>query len=788
MKKALFMVALIALSFALTACGGSSGSDDCPPPMKTLRGCVSGAPIAGAKVFAKLDCLREEYKKHEYKDKALLVGETNDDGCIIFDEDALAKLDRTKNVFLFSKGGKQFNCAINCDGSGCEPCGDSSSSCDECDDPSCAFKGELRAILAPDAKEVYLTLPNTIVHDMVVDKEVPFEKAQNLVRKLICCVMCIDALPDPLGNPCLDLVKYEYIAQALLLGMGSDEEGLACNTPEYREALEKTVCYIAYWNYRKLESFEDVKFEDVKQAMRPVLGPEYDQAITCLTEDDVLTDEVYTIGLKRGRVYPPAWCCPVKECCVMPYDRHCPRPFVFDVVSKANKCGDACDNKGKFVVAALPSCGKLKTRYGRIVKVGDEFEETQRFYYSLTPEEYKIVRGQKVTFTFNPVNGCYTDPLVVCINYLDRFDVSISSFKHHRKFKAPIGRAALPASQVYEVYGAEAQGGDVDLTKPTLLALKDGAAADAYFRITGELLEKLLSYDIVATGHLHAADTLVAKVTAPAGFEFAYIGNPTDAFKEIYMVDGDGNLSVTYKAKAEDEDVNATFNGSTLSMMQGGASAQLELRSRENGQEAKRVALRTSVFKDGECIGACEPAVEADPEEEENANGTLLYIVAAGAEGLPQSIAMEAMQPVKLSEDSDKSVLTTTVKLTVKSWNSLAGLPCYVADRDQEKWTAEIVNPVPPIIPPHVKTGFGESAGVGLNIKPKFNELTNMTPTPVKDALSLAFDKELFMLDSGSLIDGQNAVQIKFKYTPAEGEGAPLVTENALTIHPKADD
>jgi hypothetical protein len=118
MKKALFMVALIALSFALTACGGSSGSDDCPPPMKTLRGCVSGAPIAGAKVFAKLDCLREEYKKHEYKDKALLVGETNDEGCIIFDEDALAKLDRTKNVFLFSKGGKQFNCAINCDGSG----------------------------------------------------------------------------------------------------------------------------------------------------------------------------------------------------------------------------------------------------------------------------------------------------------------------------------------------------------------------------------------------------------------------------------------------------------------------------------------------------------------------------------------------------------------------------------------------------------------------------------------------------------------------------------------------
>lgn len=663
MKKALLLLAVLALTLSLTACG-DSGSDDDPQPsvVKKVTGCVSGAPVKGAKVFAKSSCLLEEVRKGKDGNKDLLVGVTDKDGCIIFDQDALCKLDRTKNIFLYSKGGMRFNCEYDCEEDANLKGGV---------DKKCYFRGQLRAILAPGAWCVNLTLPNTIAHDLVVDCDKSLEEANNLVKKLICCWMSIKLMEDPLGNACCDIVNYEYIAQALLLGMGSNEDGLANNTHEYREALARTVRNLCYWTCRtqgRLDEFRTVarQIERVKAAMLPVLGEAYRTEIQCLTREDILSDKVYTTAL--GKKCDKSVICNIfgKDCCYIPY-RYYPPYFKFTVFSCSNK--ERCN--GKFTICELPDCGELYYDGHKRVSVGDKFEGNVEFTFKITREEYRNLRGKKVYFKFQACDGCYVPELVVCGKYLGERDIAVSSFKHLRA-----------EGRKFDLYHAEpvGDGTTLDLNEPGKIKV----VGDGYARLAGDDLAELLHFDVEAVGVVEKGQRVRAEIAAPAGFVFAYAEGVTEEYKAIRTIAEDGSKLIASKDITEETKAEV-FKDLVLFK----SEDKLELRTVEKELEIRRSHMKADIFVDEELVGRCG----YDEEDEENESGCDFYVVDTAADDIP--LAANVPEEQKVEFEVEGATLGTAeapceLSVEIDSWNTRSGKD--ECPLEAPKWKAVLVD------------------------------------------------------------------------------------------------
>ncbi|OBQ46385.1 hypothetical protein [Halodesulfovibrio spirochaetisodalis] len=774
MKKALLLLAVLALTLSLTACGDSGSSDDPQPSVvKKLTGCVSGAPVKGAKVYAKSSCLLEEVRKGKDGNKDILVGRTDKDGCIIFDEAALCKLDRTKNVFLYSKGGMVFNCEYDCEEDANLKGGV---------DKKCYFRGQLRAILAPGAWCVNLTLPNTIAHDLVVDCGKSLEEANNLVKKLICCWMSIKLMEDPLGNACCDIVNYEYIAQALLLGMGSNEDGLANNTPEYREALARTVKKLCYWNCRTQERLDEFRavarqIERVKAAMLPVLGEAYRTEIQCLTREDILSDKVYTTALGKKCLKPIICDLTGKDCCYIPYSRYYPPRFNFKVISCSNK--ERCN--GKFTICELPDCGELYANYKR-VSVGDTFEGTQEFTFKVTREEYRNLLGKKVLFKFKACDGCYVPDIVVCGKYLCERDIAVSSFKHK---KAPDCRCDL--------YAVEAMNeGKFDLSVPgrIKLASQEVRALDAaapYIRMVPADLKSLLTFTTEGVGMLEKGQMVRAEVEAPKGFVFAYGSEVTEEYKATHVVSPEGDKLIVSEEITEEK---AASEYAEFVMFDDVADAnKLELRSAEEDQVVTLSHIHASIFANEELVGRC-----GYDESEDNADGCELYIVADES----QTIAMEAVigEVADItSEDvtDDAAVFNvpaeTPIAIDVKSWMTESGRDCqYNSDDYKGKWTCEVAEALDAEgkavefkttsgDTTTYTTGFGEASDIKGEVALDKEESANAKGKAKGKKLEASFAAQPFVFGAGV-----ESAKLRFKYQLKDGDAEVFNGEPTRTF------
>ncbi|OBQ46383.1 hypothetical protein [Halodesulfovibrio spirochaetisodalis] len=687
MKKALLIMALIALSFSLAACGSSGSSDSTDdtgstPIIQKKQGCVSGAPVKGAQVYAKNNCDVTD-EKIDCGGRDILVGVTDKNGCIIFDQEALAKLDRSKNVFLYSKGGMRFNCEYDCEADaklkGAHP-------------RKCYFKGQLRAVLAPGKCEAFLTLPNTLVHDLVKRGET-LEVAENLVRKLICCWMSIKLMKDPLGNGCCELVNYEYIAQALLIGMGSCEEGLATNSPRYQKALRRAVRDIANWNTKNLRSYKNIPIDEVKGAMIPVLGEAYRAEIKCLTRDDIFCDNFYTVDL-YSKHYKPA--CNDKrcnDCCVIPFVGD-PPVFKFSVVATSNKPR----KPGEFVVAALPPKGKL-TANGKEVKVGDEFKGEERFRYILTNEEYEEALGKKVTFTFKAKNGCYVAPLIVCVKYLKKGDAVVTEFKRKQ------------CDKIYEVEAIPP--GTLDTSDPTVIKVVGGEYAklkDGNEAVPNDTpgLFQLLTFTIDGEGVLRAGEELSVEVTAPFGFVFEYSDTATQEFKDRTEISATGAVFTSIRTFGSDKPVSDFVDYPLLETDEIG---MLILRTTQNPQNVQKSNISAVLYFGDELMARCGEVLF---EDEVPPCGCDFYIIAKGdgpTPCIPDSISIPEDfedflrgQGVIGTPGAGPSVnAPTRILITINPIGGTCPDDGFVFNPDE--WTALVVNPDPPQNP--VETGFG---------------------------------------------------------------------------------
>ncbi|MCT4534808.1 hypothetical protein [Halodesulfovibrio sp.] len=714
MKKALFMVALIALSFALVGCGssGSSSCDDSGGGSQVITkkfGCVSGAPVKGAQVFAKSTCKVVDNEKINCGGRDILIGVTDENGCIILDEEAFKKLDRSQNIFLYSKGGVRFNCAYSCE---------KDVKLKGASERNCCFKGQMRAVLAPGECKAYLTLPNTIVHDLVKCGET-LEDARNLVKKLICCLMSIKTMADPLGNACCELVNYEYIAQALLIGMGSCEEGLATNSPRYQRALRRAVNNIKNWE--NLESYRFIPVEEVKGAMIPVLGPKYRAEIECLTRQDVICDNVYTLELKALDFRPKCRNNRCDDCCFIPFYGD-PPVFSFTVKPITNKIG----KKGQFVVAELPEEGKLFAR-GEEVKVGDEFTGEERFRYVLNDVEYEHACGQKVLFTFKAKDGCFVSPLIVCARYLKRGESVVTEFerfeacKNTKFFVEPVR-----------------QGATLDTSNPTVIKVVNGL----YAKVIDAELQTLLTFKIDGLGVLRAGQELTVEVTAPEGFVFKYTDSATLPFRNRTDIPISGNTFSSTFVYQTDKNVSDL---SPLELIQDSEIGMVMLRTTENPQDVQRSNIAASIYFDDELKASCGDE-DPDNDPDENSCGCDFVILAKGSGPepcIPDTISipenfedfLRGQGVIGTPGAGPSENAPTRILITI---NPIGG----TCDNDfvfnPDEWTAVVVNPDPPQNP--VQTGFGtgpytvEVPLATFNPAPQvrgtFGQLANGKPIP----------------------------------------------------------
>lgn len=222
MKKALWLLSLLVLTVSLTACGGSSSSSDTTTPTSGLSGAVAAAPVKDAKVMVDYKFLTEAAQKAATTQDAIVVGTTDKNGAIVFDAAAMAKVDRSKDVVLYSKDGVKFTSVY-----------DTIKSVEDADKKATdLFNGSLRTVLAPEATTAYLTPANSIVADLVA-KGSTLSAAEMTVRNMLVNTMGLIAMSDPLGNPLENITKSEFVSQAIFHVLKTSETAVSAGAVDF---------------------------------------------------------------------------------------------------------------------------------------------------------------------------------------------------------------------------------------------------------------------------------------------------------------------------------------------------------------------------------------------------------------------------------------------------------------------------------------------------------------------------------------------------------------------------
>jgi hypothetical protein len=412
MKKALWLLSLLVLTVSLTACGGSSGSSDTTTSStpSSLSGAVASAPVKDAKVMVSFDSLTAEAQKATaLKDqkKPVQVGLTDKTGAIKFDAAAVAKLDRTKDIVLYSAGGVQFTSAYETE----KAVADAGAGAD-----ANLYKGSMKAVLAPKATTAYLTPANTLVAELVKGGDTLAE-ATRKVNNLVKVQLGLVAMENPLGNPLTDLAKSEFTTQALLAVLNVTEDALIAGTAvDFADKLSKV---------SSTAILDKAAFDAAVKSVEKYLGKAH---AAKLAQDEVISTAVLTTSMSLNSTITGD----LKEAlgtnvfAVAYKDTAASSTFAFTIDSTSNTAGKA----GKFLMTAAPAVGTVSAKGETVVAdPKKEFEGSVTFNYTLTKDEYTAAIGSTRTFTFVAVNGEYVTPVTLTVKYTNENEVVISGFE-----------------------------------------------------------------------------------------------------------------------------------------------------------------------------------------------------------------------------------------------------------------------------------------------------------------------------------------------------------------------
>lgn len=512
MKKALWLLSLLVLTVSLTACGGSSGSSDTTTSTPSgLSGAVAAAPVKDASVMVDYKYLTAAAQKAAKTTDAVKVGYTNASGAIVFDDAAMAKVDRTKDVIVYSTGGVQFKSVENT----------VKAVKDAGKEASDLFNGSLRAVLAKGATTAYLTPANTIVADKVI-AGATYAEAKEFALNLIQNKLGIIGMTNPLGNPLTDLTKSEVVSQVLMSVCGTNEAAVVAGTAKFTVPADPKI--------------SETDFKAALAAAKTVLE-EKDGFVAdadALKYENAVSAKARTVELKASaptNTFPltsdeTANSHYVKEADVA--------SFTFSVQAY-EVLKDVKTSTGKYVLKAVDATGTFKAN-GIEAKVGTVFDSVISFEY--TPAIADADKGMqdadrkafsKASFTFEAVDAAgkaveNVEPVTVKITKISPKEILVKSF----------AKTALFAT-TYEIN----PGGEK-------ISIGDKNANPVNLPVNLELVNKLTTEDLKNT---------VVRYTAPSGYLFEYVDDGktvTSSVLDKKLVDDSGatsfplNPSVTF--------------------------------------------------------------------------------------------------------------------------------------------------------------------------------------------------------------------------------------------------
>jgi hypothetical protein len=531
MKKALWLLSLLVLTVSLTACGGSSGSSDTTTtPTSGLSGAVAAAPVKDAKVYAKYTSLTAEAQAADSTKSDLLVGTTDANGAIVFDAAAVAKLDRSKNVFLYSKDGVKFASKF-----------DTRKMVTEAAAPEGEnyFYGSLRAVLAPEATTAYLTVANTLVADLVADGAT-YVDATNTVLNFVQNRLGVTAMANPLGNPLESLERAEFVSQAVLISFGVSEAAVTDGTAKFGD-IKTTI------DSKKVAVDYDAVLDAVKKALKK---DGYDIDVVALEKGNTVSSTPLTYVLKfdtSASAFKTKFGAKAgaRDYYVLKADAdNAATDMSFTLVAKINS--DTDPDSGRYMLKSYEGQGTLQQ--GAVdVKDGDVFSTLNKFSIAV-PVDSKgdAIKGgftnAKIVFVAvdkdnQPVKGI--EEVVVTVKVIDEKEVIVAengfSATKPTSFNISLKNDVVPADSNH------AKRFDSDSSSDAITFTSD---------IT--LLNDLKAED--------AKDKVFVRVTAPAGFVFTGVnkdqvkGEPETSDKltsvEVPVTaDGDTTATAEFAAK-----------------------------------------------------------------------------------------------------------------------------------------------------------------------------------------------------------------------------------------------
>lgn len=504
MKKALWLLSLLVLTVSLTACGGSSGSSDTTTSTPSgLSGAVAAAPVKDASVMVDYKYLTAAAQKAAKTEDAIKVGYTNASGAIVFDDAAMAKVDRTKDVVLYSKDGVKFTSAYN-----------TMKAVKDADtEATDLFKGQLRAILAKGATTAYLTPANTIVADRVAAGD-SYEVAKEFALNLLQNKLGLIAMENPLGNPLANLTKSEFVSQAIFEAYGTSEAAVTAGNVSFAASAPRSTPFTA----AELTTLAT----KTKTALKKD-GVVVDEA--ALKADAVVTTKQRTIDFKftntaagflKALDKEKARAFSVKEADL-------DEALTFTIAATTVKGNEAAIDNGEFVLKAFEGSGKVFFN-GIDATVGTKFNSAVGFTFKPAtsaadgvPTEADMKAFKAATITFEAVDAegkavKNIQPIVITITKIAPKEILVTQF-------------------------------DMDSTYTTIVELDaSGNPVSAQNKIIGGNVSKnaaTMKMDLAMINALTKEDLAKALVrfTAPAGYQFTAVTGAADQTAKVSTID-----------------------------------------------------------------------------------------------------------------------------------------------------------------------------------------------------------------------------------------------------------
>lgn len=509
MRKLLFVLCIVALCASITGCNSSSSNDSSSTSGNTLSsGAVVAAPVKDANVMVDYEYLTDSTKKAMATKEPIAIGKTDKTGKIIFDAQQVAKLDRTKNIVLFSKGGVKFTSQHN-----------TTEEAIAATDTADLFNGTLQTVLAPNDTTAYLTVANTLVATITRTQGVKLTDAKRLVKKLIVETMRVKTLTNPLGNPTEDLVESEIVSQTLIKYLDTTEDEVS-NGTDLRLKLETVSNKLAENKVEDAQNdhaFFTNNFDEIRKNAKTALNnpantdnEELTNKVDALKKDDLVDtktktasitasseDENFTDGVQH-----------------IPY-ASAPTAAIYTFTIKPTSYEK--DVKASFTIASFPTIGTFSAGGETITATSKTtFNGNVIFTFALSADEVKSLAGQTVAFTFTAPDSEYVTPCTVTYTFAAKDTLAIA---------AP---TFSPKTQLILFSNA-------DTTNYASISDSD-ANIPATAKFSGSF--SFDSKNISTQEH-----TLKAVFTAPEGFEFA---KANASLPENYSIT-DGALAITRK-------------------------------------------------------------------------------------------------------------------------------------------------------------------------------------------------------------------------------------------------